>query len=260
MYTQDFYITEAVWNNAFSFSERHNKKLFVPKLKKIEHVDEIELYEANEEKITFEEYDFDGNMQTCFGLKNLYEIDWRWKKIFLVDNHNHVFYFWYLARNQGIISDGTLLYHIDEHADTRDPEKYLQKEEYKDLQKVFEYTNFALNVGNYIIPAQKEWLISEVVQIRGEGALKEYLEKQQVKYIHLSVSHVKEMANAMVVMEKWLGLFLILQKKFRCLFYAFFNWSKFKINSFPDFYIGILIWLIGRFCCFLGNTWFFTCD
>ncbi|OFY50129.1 MAG: holo-[acyl-carrier-protein] synthase [Bacteroidetes bacterium GWF2_41_31] len=34
------------------------------------------------------------------------------------------------------------------------------------------------------------------------GKVKEYLEKQQVKHIHLSVSHVKEMANAMVVMEK----------------------------------------------------------
>jgi hypothetical protein len=40
-------------------------------------LDEIELSEANEEEITFEEYDFDGNMQTCFGLKNLYELDWK---------------------------------------------------------------------------------------------------------------------------------------------------------------------------------------
>lgn len=34
------------------------------------------------------------------------------------------------------------------------------------------------------------------------GKVKEYLEKHQVKHIHLSVSHVKEMANAMVIMEK----------------------------------------------------------
>jgi holo-[acyl-carrier protein] synthase len=38
--------------------------------------------------------------------------------------------------------------------------------------------------------------------IKPLGKVKEYLEKQQVKHIHLSVSHVKEMANAMVVMEK----------------------------------------------------------
>jgi len=61
-----------------------------------------------------------------------------------------------LARKQGIISDNSLLYHIDEHADTRDPEKYLLKPDSRDLQKVFEYTNFFLNVGNYIIPAEKE--------------------------------------------------------------------------------------------------------
>ncbi len=174
MYTQDFYITENVGNNAFSFTERQNPRLFVPTLKKITSFDEIELLPKNLEKITFEEYDFDDVMQQTFGLKNLYEIDWNWKKIFLVDNHNHVFYFWYHARKQGIISDNALLYHIDEHADTRDPWKYLLKPDSEDLQKVFEYTNFFLNVWNYIIPAEKEWLITETVQIRSEQALFDY--------------------------------------------------------------------------------------
>jgi hypothetical protein len=72
-------------------------------------------------------------MQTCYGLENLYEYNSLLNplafqgegatkpKIYLVDNHNHVMYFWYLARQQGIITDDSLLYHIDEHADTRDP-------------------------------------------------------------------------------------------------------------------------------------------
>jgi holo-[acyl-carrier protein] synthase len=34
------------------------------------------------------------------------------------------------------------------------------------------------------------------------GKVKEYLEKHGVKEIHLSISHVKEMANAFVVLEK----------------------------------------------------------
>ncbi|HJN05052.1 MAG TPA: holo-ACP synthase [Bacteroidales bacterium] len=34
------------------------------------------------------------------------------------------------------------------------------------------------------------------------GKVKEYLEQQKVKHIHLSISHVKEMANAFVVLEK----------------------------------------------------------
>jgi hypothetical protein len=38
------------------------------------------------------------------------------------------------------------LYHIDEHTDSRVPEKIISKEDAKDLNKVFEYTNFCLNV------------------------------------------------------------------------------------------------------------------
>ena len=174
MYTQDFYISDEIWNNAFSYSHREHKQLFVPKLKKINTFDDMQLREKNSEKITFEEFDFDGNLQTCYGLENLYECEWKGKKIFLVDNHNHVFYFWYLARNLGIISDNSLLYHIDEHADTRDPWDYIMKPDSFDLQKIFEYTNFYLNVGNYIIPAEKEWLVSQTVQIRSQEALEKY--------------------------------------------------------------------------------------
>lgn len=59
MYTQDFYIEGEVGNNAFSLSERKHKRLFVPKLKHITSQDEITLLEANSEKVTFEEYDFE---------------------------------------------------------------------------------------------------------------------------------------------------------------------------------------------------------
>ena len=191
MYTQDFYITEPVGNNAFSFEQRVNRKLFVPKLKKIQSFDEIKLLQNNPEKVTFEDYDFDDVLQTCYGLENIYETSLQHLSptlscqereqatkntpVYLVDNHNHVFYFWYQARSHGIISDNALLYHIDEHADTRDPWEYLMKPDSEDLQKVFDFTNFTLNVGNYIIPAQKEGLIWEVVQIRSEQALNKYL-------------------------------------------------------------------------------------
>lgn len=185
MYTQDFYIEDPVGNNAFSYEKRENKQLFVPKIKEIQSLDEIELLETSKEHITFEEYDFYGKMQQCYGLKNLYALTLTLSQgereqaarnipLYLVDNHNHVFYFWYLARMQGLLSDGVLLYHIDEHADMRDPWKYLLKPESEDLQKVFEYTNFFLNVGNYIIPAQKEGLIDEIVQIRSEANLDSY--------------------------------------------------------------------------------------
>lgn len=170
MYHKPFYITDSVGNNALSFNRRKNKQLFVPSLKKISSLDNIEFTK----EITFEDYDFDGMLQTCHGLQNFYEISWNGKTIYLVDNHNHVLYFWYLSRSQGIISDNTLLYHIDEHADTRDPWEYLLRPDSEDLQKVFGYTNFFLNVGNYIIPAEKEWLVWETIQIRSEGALELY--------------------------------------------------------------------------------------
>jgi holo-[acyl-carrier protein] synthase len=38
--------------------------------------------------------------------------------------------------------------------------------------------------------------------IEPHGVVKEYLEKEKVKVIHLTISHVKEMANAFVVLEK----------------------------------------------------------
>lgn len=174
MYSKSFYITENVWNNAFSFQDRKNPRLYVPALKEIWSFEEIKLLSESRDTITFEEYDFNDVMQSCYWLENLYEIQWKGKKIILVDNHNHVFYFWYLARKQGIISDNCLLYHIDEHADTRDPGEYLLKPDSEDIEKVFHYTNFFLNVGNYIIPAEKEGIIWDTVQIRGGGALDMY--------------------------------------------------------------------------------------
>lgn len=182
MYQTAFYITEKKWNNAFSYEDRKVKKLYVPSLKEIWNSFEIQLLDKNSEKITFEEYDFDDNLRACFGLEHLYELEWKGKKLILVDNHNHVMYFWYLARKQGIISDNTLVYHVDEHADTRDPWEYLLKPDSFDLNQVFEYTNFFLNVGNYIIPAEKEWLVWKTVQIRSDNALDEYIQGGYYQY------------------------------------------------------------------------------
>ncbi len=192
MYTEDFYITEPLGNNAFSFEKRKYKKLYVPSLKNIESIDEVELLGENAEKITFEDYDFNDVLQICYGLKNLYELYWRWKKIFLMDNHNHAYYFWYFARKQGMIADGARVYHIDAHADMRDPWEYLMKPESHDMQKVFEYTNFTLNVGNFIVPAMQEWLVSDVVQIRGEEDLRRYLKTQQISPQSWILSPIEE--------------------------------------------------------------------
>jgi len=180
MYKKWFYITEPVWNNAFSYEQRKNKRIYVPSLIKIDSFDDIKL-QKDKEKIAFEDFDFNDKLSTNYWLENFYEIDWKWKKIYLFDNHNHAFYFWYLARNKWIIWEDNTLIHIDEHADTRNNNKILLKSDINDLNKVFKFTNEVLNVGDYIIPAKNEWLIWNIVQIRNTSNLEEYL-KNKDKY------------------------------------------------------------------------------
>lgn len=186
MYWERFYIKENIGNNALSFGQRSKlwkAELSVPSLKKISDFFEIKLLEENTKHITFEDFWFDGNLQTCYWLENFYELESPlWKnihgnipKIYLFDNHNHALYFWYLAKHDWVINDNSLLYHIDEHADYRDPWEYISPEDSKDLEKVFQYVNFSnINVWNYIIPAEKEWLVSKTIQIRSEKELLDY--------------------------------------------------------------------------------------
>ncbi len=175
MYKKPFYITEPVWNNAFSYEERENKQIYVPSLIEIDDLDEIELWD----EIVFEDFDFDWKLSSDYWLKNFYKISLESKcitaPIYLFDNHNHAFYFWYLSRGEGIIWDNNTLIHIDEHADTRDNDKNLYKLASYDLEKVFDFTNNVLNVWDYIIPAKNEGIIWDIIQIRNETNLRNYL-------------------------------------------------------------------------------------
>lgn len=180
MYSQPFFIETPVWNNAFSYEKRGNKKLYVPALKKIKHFDEIELWN----EIVFEEDDWSGSITGYTGLKNFYEIDFLPQtdaKVYLFDNHNHAYFFWHLSHLQKIIWGKNTLYHIDEHADMRSPEIFLDDTTLHDIQNIFTYTNFTLNVGNYIIPAEKDWLIEKTYQLRSETALLELLKKEKLE-------------------------------------------------------------------------------
>ena len=130
------------------------------------------------DEIVFSDYDFDGNLIEAKWLKNFYNFKHNSKQIYLFDNHNHAYYFWFLELFNKKISKNATLIHIDEHSDMRDPWIFQSETEINDLQKVFEFTNFELNVWNYIIPSQKSWLIKEVVQIRNEDNLKTYLSQK----------------------------------------------------------------------------------
>lgn len=168
MYKKPFYIESPVWNNAFSFEKRNIKKLYVPSLLENAKFEDIRLWE----EIVFSDFDFEWKLIEAKGLRNFYELNWTGKKIFLFDNHNHAFYFWYLAKIERIIWKNNLLFHVDEHSDMREPEKFLIDD--TSLEKIFDYTNYTLNVWNYILPALKTDIINEVVQIRNEENLKDY--------------------------------------------------------------------------------------
>ncbi len=175
MYNKWFFIESPVWNNEFSFDKRQNKKLFVPEIIEAKSFDEIK-FQDDLEKIAFEDFDFDDKLSTNYWLKNFYRFQMWWKEVVLFDNHNHAFYFWYEARSRKIIWDKNILIHIDQHADTRDNDKIISKSDSKSLEKVFDFTNFVLNVWDYIIPAQKEGIIENIVQIRNTKNLEDYLQ------------------------------------------------------------------------------------
>lgn len=173
MYKKWFYLKDSVWNNLFSFDKRLNKELYVPGLIKIDNLSDISLWE----NIVFEDYDFNWKLQSCTWLEDFYEITWNNKSIYLFDNHNHAFYFWYLAKNKKEIQNWNYLFHIDEHSDMRKPDTQIKKDDLSNLEKVFNYTNFDLNVWNYINPAIKTWIVKEVIQIRSDLWLNDWLKR-----------------------------------------------------------------------------------
>lgn len=181
-YSKWFFIENSIWNNVFS----KEKRLYVPEIVSINDFNEIKLQD-DKEKIAFEDFDFKWNLITAYWLKNFYRIFWKQKEIILFDNHNHAFYFWYEARNRGIIGDNNILVHIDEHSDMKDDGEYLLKPNSHNLNDVFDFTNFVLNVWNYIIPTVKEWIIWEVIQIRSEENLNNWFVLPEKKGIILNL-------------------------------------------------------------------------
>ncbi len=125
------------------------------------------------EHIAFEDFDEHDVLQSCKGLKHFVKTDYKGTPAYIFDNNNHSFYFWYEALDKGYIKREATVFHIDGHRDTREPERGITKEEAADLEKVYEYTNFVLNVGNYIPPAQEEGIIKDIISVISEGEMDE---------------------------------------------------------------------------------------
>ncbi|MEK7146077.1 MAG: UPF0489 family protein [Patescibacteria group bacterium] len=169
-YDSAFYLEGRRGNNAFSYDKRgDNPKLFVSAVKE-GTLNDLSL----EGEVVFEDEDEHGVLQSCKGLEFFLKTKLAGVPAVIVDNHNHVFYFWYEALQQGILKPGATLIHVDQHKDMRVPESPLPS---RDLEAVFKYANEVLNVGNYIVPAHDDGLLSKIVLITGESDF----EKQEGK-------------------------------------------------------------------------------
>jgi hypothetical protein len=163
-YTQGFYLEGLRGNNVFSYDKRGaESKLYVPAVKEgiLEDV-------RPGMEVVFSDEDEFGVLQECKGLEAFIRTSWEGVPMVVVDNHNHVFYFWMEAYLAGKFPGGASLVHVDGHKDMREPaQMYLGTS----LEEAFEYTNFGLNVGNYIVPAMKAGLVSEAQFVTSEVEL-----------------------------------------------------------------------------------------
>ena len=152
-----FYIDKPIGNNIFSYEQRENKEIFVPKL--IEGT--LEDVKVGE-NVVFNEIDEEVEIKAK-GLKNMVFYKYQNKDIYIFDNHNHAFYFWIKSLKQGHFNKGCKLVHIDQHKDTREPSNY--DVDVENIDDVFRYTNNVLNVGSFIKPALKHNIFSELIII-----------------------------------------------------------------------------------------------
>jgi len=171
-YQQPTIITAKKGNNALDFDGRlaqfGKAEILVPSLQK-GNLHQIKIGQP----IVFEAQNDEGEIISCHGLENFIELESA-QKVYIFDNHNHAFYFWHLEWLKGNVQKDATLIHIDQHKDTRKPEIYLSPEEAKDLQKVYDYTNLVLNVGNFIPPAQQTGLVKNIIFIESEKTLEEF--------------------------------------------------------------------------------------
>lgn len=171
-----FYIDLPVGNNAFSYPLRNIKRIFVPELITGD-IGEL----AIGEEAAFAEVV--SGREVCYpGLRRFLHLQREDKEIFIFDNHNHAFFFWLYWLKNGKFKKGTTLVHVDQHRDTREPEKFLKIEEVEsiDLREAFDFTNFVLNVGNFIKPALALGVFEEVLHVDSRSAFESTLPEEFV--------------------------------------------------------------------------------
>jgi hypothetical protein len=175
-----FWITQPVGNNAFSYGKRQEFSQSDPRIWVPPIISGDLAGVRLGENVVFEEIDENEKLASEKGLSAL--IRFTWKNSFgreipgvLVDNHNHVFFFWHEAWKNKLLKKQSKLIHIDAHTDLREPQEFLSKAEAQNLERVFEYTNYKLNVGNFILPAiETDCIDQNLIMITTEFACTEF--------------------------------------------------------------------------------------
>lgn len=174
-----FYIEKPTGNNIFSYEERENKQIYVPKLIEAD----LNAVVVGDE-IVFNEIDEDVEIKAK-GLKNIVKYNINNKDVYIFDNHNHAFYFWLKSLSKKSFNKGCKLVHVDQHKDMREPEDY--DVDILDMDDVFRYTNEVLNVGNFIKPALKHNIFSEAIIIDSSYGFDLDIEGEYVLDIDLDI-------------------------------------------------------------------------
>lgn len=174
-----FYIDKPVGNNKFSYEDRNNKKIYVPKLIQ----GDLEDVSVGD-KCVFNEIDEDKEIN-ALGLEHMVMYNFDHKDIYIFDNHNHALYFWIKSLKNEKFTKGCKLVHVDQHKDMRVPENYDVNME--DINDVFRYTNEVLNVGNFIKPALEHNIFSEVIIIDSSYVFELDIEGEIVLDIDLDI-------------------------------------------------------------------------
>ena len=173
-YASETFLTRPLWNNHIDFLER--KKIWSDCILRIPSMiswtlDEVRLvlqsstpsyeYLSNREKL----------VSAC-GLQHIVHISYRdTLPVFVMDNHNHAFYCWYLSYKRYKTPRWSHLIHIDQHSDLNTANTDTKLSPHSSLADVAQYTNEVLDIGSFIQPAKRYWLISDYSMVLTEYSL-----------------------------------------------------------------------------------------
>jgi len=173
-YQKTTYLTDCLGNNAFDFEKRSESNP-EPQLRLAPLIQTNNLQDLRISRETaFEVYE-ENKTRSFAGLENFLQLNLpNLPPIYIFDNHNHAFYFWHFEKSRNHLTTPARLIHIDQHKDSRIPASFLNEQDSQDLNKVYQYTNEILNVGNFIPPAFHTKLISEFILVDSSQSLNNF--------------------------------------------------------------------------------------